>query len=270
MSAKKISAETSAGEPDEPVEQLFDFLYRDPRRIESLYAQFFDGLFSSLQRKSGVSYEDHKEAKLNAALAQGELGTKRGTIEERSETIQPHDTVLLDLLSRLKSDGWIEDDYEAAKPGRLVMVEGTIFFADRYLLSVAEMGLEMVMRNAKAQGQRAETRTYEMIRKLLPKMSLASSFYLRTDSGKIVTGTIKEEGLDEPISAYYFKHGAGGIANVRVLGIKEQIGSVAGPWGNAQFFEGMRQAVGALRDMFFPPDDMRVTPITIFRIASRS
>jgi hypothetical protein len=258
-------------EPAEPVAQLFDFLYRDPRRIESLYAQFFEGLFMSLQKKSAVTYGDQKSAKLSAAVAEGGLGVTRGTLEEKSEMFQPHDNVLLDLLSRLETEGWIEGDYEAATPGRFVLATGTIFFADRYLLSVAEMGLELAMRDAKAKGgaAKADVRTYEMIRKLLPKMSLASSFYLRTESGRIVTGTIKEEGLDEPISAYYFKHGAGGIANVRVLGIKEEVGNSGDSWGSAPFFEGMRQAVGALRDMFFPPDDIRVTPIAVFRTMER-
>jgi hypothetical protein len=255
-------------EPAEPVAQLFDFLYRDPRRIESLYAQFFEGLFMSLQKKSAVTYGDEKRAKLSAAVAEGGLGVTRGTLEERSETFQPHDNVLLDLLSRLRSESWIAEDYKVATQGRFVLVEGTIFFADRYLLSLAEMGLELAMRDAKTKGGagKADVRMYEMIRKLIPKMSLASSFYLLTETGDVVTGTIKEEGLDEPISAYYFKHGAGGIARVQVLGIKEQVGSSSASWGSAPFFEGIRQAVGAMRDMFFPADDIRVTPITIFRV----
>jgi hypothetical protein len=257
--------------PAEPVAQLFDFLYRDPRRIESLYAQFFEGLIVSLQTKAAITYEDEKHAKLGAAIAEGGLGVKRGTIEERTESSAPHDNVVLDLLSRLQSEGWISEKYEEATQGRLVLIEGTIFFADRYLLSLAEIGLELAMRDAKTKGGagKADVKMYEMIRKLIPKMNLASSFYLLTEAGRVVTGTIKEEGLDEPISAYYFKHGAGGIAKVRVLGIKEQVGSSSASWGNAPFFEGIRQAVGAMREMFFPADDLRVTPVTIFRVIER-
>lgn len=264
------SVKKSEKEPGETPDQLFDFLYRDPRRIDSLYAQFHDGLFAALQKKSGVTYEEQKQAKLNAAIAEGGLASKRGTAEERSETIQPHDTILLDLLSRLKSDGWIQADYETAKPGSFVLIEGTLFLADRYLLSLAEMGLDVAMRDAKAKGGmgRGDVKNYEMIRKMLPKMNMTSSFYLQTSTGRLVSGTIKEEGLDEPISAYYFKHGAGGIGNVRVLGFKEPSGDPNLVWNESQFFGAMRQVVGAFRDLLFT-EDIRLTPITIFRLTER-
>ena len=33
--------------------------------------------------------------------------------------------------------------------------------------------------------------------------------------------TLEESGLEEPISAYYFKHGTAGLADVYLVGIKE-------------------------------------------------
>jgi hypothetical protein len=80
----------------------------------------------------------------------------------------------------------------------------------------------------------------------------------------MVVGTIKEAGMEEPISTYYVKHGTAGLSSVYLVGIKE-IPSPAFVLPEGPLISGAHAAAQALSDMMFPKDTIRVTPLALFR-----
>jgi len=98
----------------------------------------------------------------------------------------------------------------------------------------------------------------------LQKISLPSAFILQTSEGTQVVGTIKEAGMEEAISNYYFKHGTAGLSDVYMVGVKE-VPSSSFKLPDSQLFSAGQQMAQALSDMLFPPDAIRITPIALFR-----
>ena len=55
------------------------------------------------------------------------------------------------------------------------------------------------------------------IGKILEGIALPSLFHLTTETATFV-GTIKDAGMEEPISTYYFRYGASQVADVYLAG----------------------------------------------------
>jgi hypothetical protein len=127
-----------------------------------------------------------------------------------------------------------------------------------------ETTLESERKKPKHQRTAGVAENLFMLQRFIKAVTFPSAFLLRTDSGHQVAGTIKEEGMEEPISSYYFKHGPAGLAGVYLVGIKE----VAAGWFSlpeTQLFGAGQFAAKAFSEMVFPPDAIRITPIALFR-----
>ena len=70
--------------------------------------------------------------------------------------------------------------------------------------------------------------------------------------------------MEEPISSYYFKHGAAGLAEVYIIGIKE-IPSEVFSLPQAQLIGAGQQAAQILSNLLFPSEAIRVPPLALFR-----
>lgn len=104
----------------------------------------------------------------------------------------------------------------------------------------------------------------ELLAMFLDALTIPSAFLLQASDGLQIAGTLKETGMEEPISTYYFKHGTAGLSDVYLVGIKE-IPSPAFTIPGEQLFGAGQQAAQALCDLLFPKDAIRVTPIAMFR-----
>ena len=65
-----------------------------------------------------------------------------------------------------------------------------------------------------------------MIQGILGAVAIPSAFMLQVNDGRQLAGTLKEAGMEEPISTYHFKHGVSGLADVHLIGIKWEEGVV--------------------------------------------
>lgn len=136
------------------------------------------------------------------------------------------------------------------------------------MLELAKVVLEMQatesMRVARTPAEKVAARAQKQILPFLASISLPSGFLLRTSNELNIVGTLKESGMEEPISTYYFKHGTAGLAEVFVIGIKEEPSySVTIP--TEQMIGAAQAAAAGLRQLMFPPDATTVTPIALFR-----
>ena len=211
----------------EPPVVLYDFLYRDTNRISSYYAQMFKGHLLSTERSTATKTGRDTTGKINLAVGGGELKSSEENQEILKEVVDPHDRVTTEVLAFLTEGGYIKTDIDAAPHGSLVMVRGNVAFVEATILEFAGVALDAVTdaekRKPRNQQNQEAIQMNDMLKKMLPKLSLPSAFLLQTDTQDQVVGTLKEQGLQEPIASYYFKHGSNGLADVFVIGIKERV-----------------------------------------------
>lgn len=255
-------------EAEEQTGALYDFLYRDSNRIASYYAQLFGGRLSSFEETDTTRDTLDTTGHATVGVVSGDLKSSKENQVSNKNVLDPHDVITADVLASLRRQNRIQTDIENAPHGALVLAKGTIVFVDRSMLEIADIAFEMEYENAKktarTQEQRAHVQTIKQIRGFLAKVVIPSAFLLHTSDGLQVAGTIKESGMEEPISSYYFKHGTAGLADVYLVGIKETpTSSFSLP--NTQLMGAGQQAAQALSDLVFPPEAIRVTPIALFR-----
>ena len=263
---------------DEPAEelgsipvQLYDFLYRDAQRIASYYAQYFsNGRLTQSEKVRATRDNRTSTFKATSVVVGGDLQGMSESQESFKEVFDPHDIVTVDVLTRLMEQlvkpG---SNVETAGAGEMVKASGRLTFLDKTLLEFASVGLDVVINQEKAkpknQRDQAQIQGLEIVRRVLPKMPLTSSFLLVTDDGLTIAGTIKETGLDEPISGSYFKHGAGGVARTHIIGIKESDPGGVVNVPSTQFLHGMGDALRLIQSLIFPENALKMTPIAIYR-----
>jgi len=255
-------------EPEEPAVELYDFLYRDSTRIASYYAQLFGGKLTSLEETETSRDSVDKSGGLSLHVISGGLKSGQEDAASTRRTIDPSDIIATDVLTSLREREQLNKNVEDAPHGSLVIAKGTIVFVDRSILTLADLVFEMEIVNkrkaARSQAERLEVASLEFIRKFLAKIELPSGFLLHTEDGLQLAGTIKDSGMEEPISTYYFKHGSAGLTDVYLVGIKE-VPTLSFTLPNTQLIGAGQLAVQGLADMMFPPGSTKVTPIALFR-----
>lgn len=253
-------------DPEGPTGGLYDFLYRDSSRVASYYAQLFGGRLSSSERVD----QDRKNVDLVGKAVVfgvgGERTSRQETQTSSKEVRDPHDIIITDVLSKLK-ERW-RDDPVAAPHGAILIVKGTMTFIDRTMIQLATSALGAVtdaeMRKPAEQRNQGAIDGISAIKRFMELVPLPSAFALRTESQVYVVGTLKDLGMEEPISAHYFKHGNAGLSGVYLVGIKE-VPTPSSGMQSAPLLSATNQAAEALSGLLFPPDAVRVTPLAMFR-----
>lgn len=247
---------------------LYDFLYRGSSRIASYYAQIFSGHLTALEDTESERDVKDKGAKLDFQLASGDVKSSAENSRSQKRVIDPHDLRTTDVLSTLRDEGRFNDNVLVAPHGSLIVANGTLVLVDRSMLELAiivfEAEIEQQRKAARTPAEKAQAQGLKQLLPLVSKIALPSGFLLRTVDGTNIAGTLKENGMEEPISTYYFKHGTAGLSSVHMIGIKETpTYSFTLP---TEQMMGMGQAAAeGLRKMVFPPDAIMVTPIALFR-----
>lgn len=247
---------------------LFDFLYRDSNRINSYSAQLFGSLLAGTQETDTLTRGEERSTKVGAAVAAHEQRASEQVGEGTIRSTNPHDAAVLAVLNVLISTDSIQEDIYTAPHGSLVIAVGTLVLVDKTIIELASVAadaaVQQEMGKPKAQRNQQTIANSTLIAKFLESAAIPSSFLLRTAFGAEIVGTIKDAGLEEPISTYYFKHGTASLSDITLIGIKE-VPSPSFTLPDTHLL-GLGQAVAqSLSDMVFPADAMRVTPLAIYR-----
>jgi hypothetical protein len=255
-------------EPAEHPDVLYDFLYKDIGRIASYYAQVFRGRLTGVEESASDRDVHETLLKGNVAVASGEFKSVGDIQSATRRSIDPHDVITTDILASLMDDGFVTQNVNEAPHGTLVLAQGTLVFIERSMLELAAVSMDMAVQNSSGRGGSSPDRTsrqmIKFVKDFLSKLVLPSAFVIRMPSGLRIAGTIKDAGMEEPISSYYFKHGAAGLAEVYIIGIKE-VPSEAFSLPQAQLIGAGQQAAQVLSNLLFPPEAIRVTPLALFR-----
>ena len=252
---------------DVQTDVLYDFLYRDSGRIGSYYAQIFGGKLSSFEKTESEREVGDRTGKASLSIVSVEGKTSRETQSGDKQTFDPHDVVASDVLGILTRTNRLSEDIKGATHGALILTQGTLVFVDKSIMELATktFGILVQAEQRKPKHKRdPDILGLEVLLTFLDTLVIPSAFMLLKKDGTQIVGTLKEAGMEEPISTYYFKHGTDGLSDVYLLGIKE-IRSPAFSLPDQQFFAAGQKAAQALSDMLFPKDAIRVTPIAMFR-----
>jgi hypothetical protein len=261
------SEETLSAEPDEQADVLYDFLYRDAGRLSSYYAQLFSGRLASLEETEADTRRKSRDAGLDLAIVSGDIGSAHETQRATKRVIDPHDLITIDVLVQLLEGGQVSEDVKSAPHGSLVIASGILVFIDKHIIEVAIGAIEAAMATyTKAQKQELglTPQVAQAARKLIPKLDIPSAFLLTTKANLRIVGTIKELGMEELISTYYFKHGSAGLSDVYAVGIKEIPSSSSTLLTESLLATGQTIAQ-SLTDLIFPKEAIRITPLALFR-----
>ncbi len=255
-------------EQEEPQGALYDFLYRDSGRITSYYAQLFGGRLTGLEETDTSRDAVDKSGRLNTGVVSGDLKTIQEDTTSSKRITDPHDIITTDVLSHLQENGRLQTNIKDAPHGAIIIAKGTIVFVDKSVLEIAdlvfEMEIEVTRKTARTTQEKARLNELKFIRSFLSKIALPSGFLLQTAEGVQIAGTIKESGMEETISSYYFKHGSAGLSDVFLIGIKES-STYSFTLPNTQLIGAGQMAVQGLTTLMFPPEAIRVTPVALFR-----
>src|SRR5262249_30236342 len=247
---------------------LYDFLYRDSNRIASYYAQLFSGRLSSIEETDATRESQDKDIKGDAKIVSGGLKWVKEATTGAKRVFDPHDMVATDVLAEL-GKRHVSTNVREAQHGGLVRAKGTVVFLDRVIVDLAEVVISSMLADEEAKQKRDRNprliQQYKLIRAMLPKLAFPSAFLFHAADGSKIAGTIKEAGMEEPISGYYFKFGASGISDVHLVGVKESPSQTV-QIPKTQLFGAGQQAVQGVSGMLFSSDCFRVNPVAMFRL----
>ena len=253
----------------EPAHRLLDFIYRDPSRIASLYAQLFGGHLLSAESVTTSRIADEKSSGVSAGLIKGDLKHINDRSDGRKEVITPHDLLLSDLIVRLIADGYVCGDSAGAANGSLIRACGSLSFGDASLMQQAvEIAHSMdALTNELVSSSTGKHQAKKMGQALVDwvkSAAIPSIFQITPGAAPPVAGCLKDDGLQEPIASFYYRHGAFEIPDVQIIGIKEL--PISSPAGSHSHFMNVTQVIaGVTQKMLFPEHAIRVTPIVIYR-----
>ncbi|MDX2108762.1 MAG: hypothetical protein SFY80_00830 [Verrucomicrobiota bacterium] len=250
-------------ESEKQAVELVDFLYRDKSRLASYYAQIFGGRLMESEITSGVNNSKTLQGSLSVAVASGNVTNEKAISEEKKDTLDPHDAANLDVFIKLLELKKLWQGLRHAKPGDLVKLRGSLFLLDRVIIDACLKGMEMTPNQIP--GGRKEMK---IMKEMLSAMPFPTAYFLKLEDGTIVNGTIKDSGLEEPVSAYYFRYGGNWVGNVILYGILDNITAAKDVLDivNVPFLSASQTIAQGMRSLLFPPDGKSVTPITICRV----
>lgn len=261
-------------EPVAPRTLLYDFLYRDPVRVASYYAQLFGGHLMAQENTSQKRTTTDKSGGLMAGIAKGDYRSSQEGTDGTKDTIAPHDTIVCDLLVRMAEQGRV-GEAATARPGSIVRATGTLSLVDGSGIRAAMAGVTAMLsaqqprvnrEHRRAKGNNNPPPNESDIAPGIAGLSQLTfpSLFLLQSSELMYYGTVKDVGLDEPVIAFLFKHGEQGLPGVTVLGVKE--GSEPFPsFSDESLLGPSRSIMGTVSRMMIPPDGTAITPLVIYR-----
>src|SRR5687768_10801803 len=107
---------------EEQTVELYDFLYRDSNRLESYYAQIFQGTLSSIEKTENNKENAKRTEGLNFKVFNANREKSLEDSFSSKEVFIPHDMNTTDVLSFLTSNSYIYPNYQTAPNGAAIQV----------------------------------------------------------------------------------------------------------------------------------------------------
>ncbi|BCD59609.1 MULTISPECIES: hypothetical protein [unclassified Nitratiruptor] len=243
---------------------LYDFLYLDRDRVDSFYAQLFEGYLKQIEKETSA---DQKEAEKVAVgikpFMNGELSGYKTIKESKKETVDPEQIVIIDTLSILSKNSY---NINKAKQGDIVKVSGNLHIATNNMLKMFVDVGEIFNEPRSTKEKKELKKIKQLLTSFLNHVTIESIMLLKTGSRSIV-GSLKKEFLREDPETFQLKYGASGMDNVTVLGFYESDHdeTAMNYHPSDDFISSSKQFAEGIKNLFFPPHSSVITPIAIYK-----
>lgn len=251
---------------DEQTVEFYDFLYRDSNRLTSYYSQIFQGRLASIEELKNSREASQKTGGSNLQVLSGQYQKTNEDQTSSKRVFDPHDMNTTDVLSFLQTKNYIHTDYFKAPNGAMVLAKGKLFFTDRNLLSVSAQAVSLIAQQENPSHELTQEQILEanLVRQMLSDGFFQPIYFLQTDEGHTITGTVKELGLEEPISSHYIKYGGWGLGGVYIIGVKEEP-ELLDEERFSPMFKATQELIENISSFLCGEESIKVTPLAIFR-----
>lgn len=245
---------------------LYDFLYLDKDRIDAFYAQMFEGLLKQVEQTTGTEEQEAEKVEGGIKpLMSGTLSGYKSIQEITKEQIDPKQLVVIDTLTVLSKNSC---DIENACQGDIVKAQGNLHIATNNVLRLfADIGDMFLLEQVKTSKEKKELKQIKkLIKSFLDHISIDSILLLKTETHSIV-GSLKREFLTEDPDTFQLKHGASGLDDIHIIGFYENKhrGEGEEDYPVEDFISSSRQFSEGIKNLFFPPHSIIITPIAIYK-----
>lgn len=251
--------------PSENPVQLIDFLYKDLARIDSFYAQLFNGTLRDVTLSSNETAATATSGAVNIHFAKG----SRSSTESHTNTIQkridPQDNKILDILRLLSLN---DKHQQEIRPGHLCLLSGSIAIRDykaiQNAMPIFFNSNEFVqLMSINKQELKKQKSLLESLLKLIP---MGMELELNTSDNKTFLGMIKPEFLVDNADDLLRTYGTVMPGEWWVLGIADKKAGPHGIFSPTKIRQTIDSLAVAIRSMYDASDaEYTVLPIVIFR-----
>ena len=245
---------------------LYDFLYIDKNKIDSFYAQIFEGLLKQVEQNTSLSKNETEKMEGGIKpFINGEISGFKTIKESQNKTIDPAQIVILDTLSTLSKNAI---DIHDAKEGDIVITNGNLHIATNNMLKMfVDVGEALTSEQAKTTKEKKEFKQIKQLMKsFLNHVSVEPIMLLKNNNDPIV-GSLKKEFLQDDPDTFQLKYGYSGLDDVFMIGFYENKSqsTTTGYQPNSDFINSSRQFAESIKELFFPANSTVVTPIAIYK-----
>lgn len=256
---------------------LYDFLFIDYPRVQSLYSQLYSGLLSEITSLVSESQGRKTEIKAGGSPV-GSLSSQRieHTEEAKTESFNPHDLILRDVLGGLTDAGLVITNPAKSHPGNIVLLHGQVYVLD---FSFYESIIPMIPSFLSATDEAPKSKTEKKhqkanksstmdLFKAMAKIVPWSIHLIMKTPGAMAWGAIKKEHLREDPTNLTLKNGSLLSGEWYMLAIVD-VSPNQSMDTDATFpevFSTLVNLVESMRPLFGRPDScIGVTPLLLFR-----
>ena len=209
--------------------EIFDFLYADEDRLRSFYSQVFSG---SLERIT-TQYRTDTTSEKSVSVGPGSLKGQRSggeSVGQQTEYVSvPEDVSHIDVLTKLKGEGFYQSTLDEAQIGQLVSLENTSIsiidasnlhdFLNAVPIADAVSGTKHERREQEKNLKLAKS----WINALYKMIPVGIQVHCLTETGQRLWGTLKNDFLREHPASLSLKHGSQLQGKWRVIGIVDAV-----------------------------------------------
>lgn len=244
---------------------LVDFLYRDLSKIDSIFAQLYQGTIREVATSENISSSISKSVKFNAQIAAGNRSSENTEANTIHKRIDPHDQRILDILNVLNLSPY-EDDFSNLANGQIVLIKGNLIIRDYQALSkIIPMLPEIMAFEANSKEKRKIKNEVKPIMEALKLIPFGLEIEIETGNDETIIGSLKREYLEENHNDLLRVYGNNIPGEWYVLGIASLLNSTEKqPTHTSEIRDSLDNFGQAIRSMYTSGEYV-ISPILIFR-----
>jgi len=249
---------------------LIDFLYRDISRIDSFFAQLFQGTIKEIAASSSSSNSKSSQVEGNIQVVKGGTESEEIITNSLEKHIDPHDQKILDILGALNIS--VHDSISNVNNGQIVLLKGSIVIRNYQTIKQAipllfKIGPETFVGNKnRKEIQKEIKKNSKIIESILNLIPMGLELEIHTDKNETLSGILVPEYLSQNPNDLLRLYGNNMPGEWHVLGIVDSLNYSTKCNYSSDIKKSTDEFAEVIKSMFNEEEsNYRITPILIYR-----